>query len=179
MASDRYRHELEQLRGDQPPATAFTHDQGIGWSAYRLDKEFAQVEASIEMAELFGAEPGTRLLERRFVFHAHGVPQQLSVSSYPWDLVVGTPVADPANEPWPGGNTAQLFSLGLTVTGVRERVRARMPLHDETVVLRIPGGVPVLVVTRQTYAGDRVVEVASDIVPPGDRTELDYFIDLS
>jgi GntR family transcriptional regulator len=94
-------------------------------------------------------------------------------------MVAGTPVADPDNEPWPGGNTAQLFSLGVTITGVRERVRARMPLRDEIEALRIPGGVPVLTITRQTYAGERVVEVAVDIVIPADRAELDYWIDLT
>jgi GntR family transcriptional regulator len=33
--------------------------------------------------------------------------------------------------------------------------------------------------TRQTYAGERVVEVAHDIVIPADRVELDYYIDLT
>jgi GntR family transcriptional regulator len=39
--------------------------------------------------------------------------------------------------------------------------------------------VPVVTITRQTFAGERVVEVASDIVIPGDRVELDYWIDLA
>lgn len=86
---------------------------------------------------------------------------------------------DRGREPWPGGNTAQLHSLGITITGVRERVRARMPLLEEAKTLRIPGGVPVMAVTRQTYAGKRVVEVATEIVLPADRVELDYWIDLS
>src|SRR6266545_661396 len=94
------------------------------------------------------------------------------------EVPASAPVADPANEPWPGGNIAQLHSLGITVTKIRERVRARMPLADETQALRIPSGVPVLAITRQTYDGDRVVEVAVDIVLPADRTELVYDIDL-
>jgi GntR family transcriptional regulator len=179
LGSDRYRRELEQLQGDQPPETSFTRDQGIEWSAYRLDREFREVPASAATAELFGLDAGVPLLERRFVFHARGVAQQMSTSSYPLDLVAGTPVADPANEPWPGGNIAQLHSLGLTVTAIRERVRTRMPIRDEVDALRIPGGVPVLTLTRQTYVDDRVVEVATDIVIPGDRVELDYLIDLT
>ena len=179
LASDRYRRELDQLRGDQPAATAFTADRGISWSDYRLDKEFREVPASEATAELFGLEPGTPLLERRFVFHAQGVPQQMSTSCYPLDLVAGTPVADPENEPWPGGNTGQLHSLGLTITAIRERVRARMPMRDEVETLRIPGGVPVLALTRKTYVGQRVVEVATEIVIPGDRVELEYLIDLT
>lgn len=178
LASDRYRREIEQIPQGGPPETSFTRDQGIDWSAYQIDKEFREASASTAVAGLFGVEPGTLLLERQFVFRAHGVPQQMSTSCYPLDLVAGTPVADPANEPWPGGNIAQLHSLGITVTNIRERVRARMPAAEEFTVLRIPSGVPVLTITRQTYAGDRVVEVAVDIVLPADRTELEYDIPL-
>jgi GntR family transcriptional regulator len=35
-----------------------------------------------------------------------------------------------------------------------------------------------LPITRQTYADERVVEAAVDIVIPADRVELDYWIDL-
>ncbi|MGH3655571.1 MAG: GntR family transcriptional regulator [Micromonosporaceae bacterium] len=178
LGSERYRRELEQLDQSRPPETSFTADQAIDWSAYQLDRDYHEVVASQERAELFGAEPGAMLLERRFLFRANGVPQQMSISCYPLALVAGTPLADPANEPWPGGNTGQLHSLGITVTKIRERVRARMPTRDEIDALRIPSGVPVLTITRQTYAGERVVEIAVDIVLPADRTELEYDIDL-
>lgn len=178
LGSDRYRREIDQLDSTRPPETSFTRDQGIDWPAYQLDKQFREVPASAAVAELFDIEPGTMLLERQFLFRAHGVPQQMSTSCYPLDLVAGTPVADPANEPWPGGNIAQLHSLGITVTNIRERVRARMPVADEIDALRIPSGVPVITITRQTYAEGRVVEVAVDIVLPADRTELEYDIDL-
>jgi GntR family transcriptional regulator len=93
-------------------------------------------------------------------------------------MVAGTPVADPDNEPWPGGNTSQLYSLGHTITSIRERPRWRMPTPDETEALRLPGGVGVVLITRQTYVGDWVAEVAQ-IVMRADRTDLDYLIDLT
>lgn len=179
IGSERYRRELEQIVNGKPPATSFTADQGLAWQDYTLEREFREVPASSHLAELFDTEPGTMLLERRFVFYAHGVPQQMSYSYYPLDLVAGTPVADPANEPWPGGNTAQLHSIGVTITKIRERVRSRMPIQDEIDALRIPAGVPVLTITRQTYAGARIVEAAVDIIIPADRVELDYVIHLS
>ena len=175
LGADRYRYEATP----GTPGTSFTQDQQIEWSAYQLDRDFDEVPADVETAELFGIPPRTMLLRRRFLFRAHGVPQQLSASSYVLDAVQGTPVADPANEPWPGGNIAQLRTLGITVTGIRELVRSRMPTADEAGRLRIPAGVPVVTITRQTYAGDRVVEVARDIVIPADRVELDYWIDLT
>ncbi len=178
LASDRYRAELDQLVAGAAPGTSFTSTQGIGWADYRLDAEFREVPATAALAELFEVERGTMLLERRFVFHSAGQPQQMSVSYLLLAMVAGTRVADPANEPWPGGNTAQLFSLGVLITSIRERVRARMPLPDEQETLRMPSGVPVVAITRQTYAGDQVVEAAVDIVIPADRVELDYRIDL-
>jgi GntR family transcriptional regulator len=177
LAADRYRRERTPLEG-QEPTTSFTHEQGIGWSDYQLDKTFTEAPASSAVAELFGVEPGTRVLKRHFVFRSMGMPQQMSTSMLLLDMVAGTPVADPANEPWPGGSIAQLRSIGVDVTSVVERVRARMPMPDEAETLRIPGGVPVLTVVRLTYAGDRVMEVADTIVLPGDRTELEYRIDL-
>jgi hypothetical protein len=64
------------------------------------------------------------------------------------------------------------------LTAVEERLRARMPMRDEIEALNIPGGVPVLTITRRMFAGERVVEVAHDIVLPADRTELEYRIEL-
>ncbi|MFK3982457.1 GntR family transcriptional regulator [Micromonospora sp. NPDC050397] len=178
LGSERYRRELDQIRGDRPPETSFTVDQGVRWNEYRLDKAFSEVPADITTADQFGVPAGTMLLERRFVFHADGVAQQMSTSCLLLDMVAGTPVANPDNEPWPGGNTAQLHSLGVVITGIRERVRSRMPVADEVRTLHIPGGTPVMTLARQTYAGDRVVEVA-DIVIPADRVELGYWIDLT
>lgn len=161
-----------------PLATAFTADHGVDWSNYELDRAFTRVPAGREEATLFGVEPGVMLLRREFVFRTLGMAQQMSTSSYLLDLVDGTPVADPTNEPWPGGNLAQLRSLGIEATEIREIVRARMPNADETATLGIPTGVPVVVIGRQTFAAERVVEVA-EIVIPADRVELEYLVGLA
>lgn len=178
LSGDRYRTGAGQS-GEGERATSFTRDQGIDWSEYRLDRVFTEVPASAELAELLDVAEGTPILERRFTFHTADGPQQSSTSCYPLDLVAGTPVADPANEPWPGGTIAQLASLGVTVTRVTERVRSRMPMPDEIATLNIPAGVPVLTITRRMFAGDRPVEAAVDIVIPADRVELNYEIDLT
>ena len=179
LGPDRYRAETRQR--DERPAekeTAFTRDQGIGWADYGLDKDFSEVAADAKLAELLQVDAGTRLLRRRFVFRSHGIPQQISTSYLLLDMVAGTPVADPANEPWPGGNIAQLATLGVQVTQVRERVRTRMPTPDEARTLGIGDSIPALTITRVMLAGERPVEAAVDIVLPGDRVELDYVIDL-
>ncbi len=95
-------------------------------------------------------------------------------------LVGGTPVADSANEPSPGGNIAQLATLHKIVSRVEESVAARMPLPEEANALRIPPGVPVLMITHRMLAGsyrNEVVEVAK-ITIPADRIILDCTVDL-
>ena len=184
IASDRYQHEVRQITkgtvSPREPATSFTEDHHIGQDEYRLDKDFREIRANDELAGLFGISTGELLLERRFVFYAKDTPQQMSSSYLLFRLVGGTPIADPANEPWPGGNIAQLATLGVIISRVEESVAARMPLPDEAATLQIPTGVPVLTIARRMLAGpdrDSVVEVAN-IVIPADRIILDYTINL-
>jgi GntR family transcriptional regulator len=181
LGSDRYQREINQIGRAREPETSFTADRGITWSDYQLDKRFEELPAAEAVANLLGVPAGTPVLARRFVFLAAGVPEQMSTSYLPLSVVAGTPVADPANEPWPGGNIAQLATLGHIVSRVQESVQARMPTRDEAETLHIPAGAPVFAITRVMFTGpnrDRPIEVAADIVIPADRTVLEYVIDL-
>lgn len=173
MAADRYR----TVPG--APSTPYTRDQGIGWSEYRLDKRFERVEADAELANLFECEPGERLLARHFVFFDGDQPTQMSTSYVRRADVSGTPVADPINEPWPGGTRAQMASLGVTVSRITESFTAAMPTEEEAGTLRIGAGVPVLRYTRRHVADTgRIVEVAHPIVRRADTTVVDFVIEL-
>jgi len=173
MAADRYRST------PGAKSTPYTKDQGIGWSEYRLDKRFDRVQADAELAALFECEVGERLLARHFVFYDNDQPTQMSTSYVRWSDVGGTPVADPINEPWPGGTRAQLQTLGIRVTEITESFQAGMPTELEAATLRIGAGVPVLRYTRRHIADTgRVVEVAHPIVRRGDTTIVDFRIDL-
>ncbi|MGW1544594.1 GntR family transcriptional regulator [Streptomyces sp. NPDC002309] len=173
MAADRYR----STPGTK--STPYTRDQRIGWSEYRLDKRFERVQADAVLAALFDCEVGERLLARHFVFYDNDQPTQTSTSYVRWSDVAGTPVADPINEPWPGGTRAQLGSLGIRVAQVTESFTAAMPTEVEAATLGIGSGVPVLRYTRRHIADTgRVVEVAHPIVRRGDTTIVDFRIDL-
>lgn len=173
LTADRYRNTPDR------PSTPYTRDRGISWSQFRLDKRFERVRAAPDLAALFGCEPGEPLLARHYVFHDDDVPTQMSTSYLRWADVAGTPVADPANEPWPGGTRAQMASLGIRVTQVQESFMAGLPDEREAKTLRIGTGVPVLRFTRCHIAEDgRVVEVAHPIVRRGDCTVVDVVIDL-
>ena len=173
MLADRYRSRPSEQQ------TAFTRDHGIEWSEYRLDKKFERVKASAELAGLFEAEPGEELLARHFVFYANGEPTQMSISYVRWSDVGGTEVADPINEPWPGGTRAQLASLGIRVVRIEESLTVGMPTETEAATLRIGHAVPVIRFTRRHVADTgRIVEVAHPIVRCGDTTVVDYVIEL-
>lgn len=174
LAADRYR-----TAPGGPPQTAFTRDQGIGWSEYRLDKRFERVKAGAGLAALFEVEPGEMLLARHFVFYDSDQPTQMSTSYVRWSDVQGTPVADPINEPWPGGTRAQLATLGIEVARITEAFTVSMPSEAEAETLRIGAAVPVIRFTRRHIATDgRVVEVAHPIVRRGDATVVEFAIDL-
>jgi GntR family transcriptional regulator len=173
MTADRYR-STPGVR-----ATPFTKDQGIGWSEYRLDKRFEKVQADAELAALFECEVGEPLLARHFVFYDNDQPTQMSTSYARWSDVEGTPVADPINEPWPGGTRAQMASIGFHITRVMESFTTAMPTELEAATLRVGSGVPVLRYTRRHIADTgRIVEVAHPIVRRGDTTIVDFVIDL-
>ena len=172
------RNAADATQADAP-RTSFTEDHGIGWQDYQLTTRYTRVEADEELATLFGAEPGTALLRRHFVFYARGEPEQLSVNYLPLDLVDGTPVADPAHEPWPGGTVAQLASLGHPVSRIEESVSSRMPTDLESRTLHVAPGVPVFAILRRMISGGAVLEVCRHIVIPADRVALEYAIDLT
>ncbi|ASU83532.1 GntR family transcriptional regulator [Nocardiopsis gilva YIM 90087] len=178
LAMERYRADLAATPTPEQPQTSFTKDQNIPWSAYRLDRDYAQVDADDDLADMLGVEPGTALLRRHFVFYAAGQPSQISVNYLPWELVGGTPIADPEREPWPGGTLAQARHLGHPIVRVEESVTARMPTPDEAETLRMPSGVPVQAIRRRLIADDLVVEACREIVIPADQVVLDNAIDL-
>ncbi|MEV7012475.1 GntR family transcriptional regulator [Streptosporangium sp. NPDC051022] len=166
ISMDRYRADA----GPQTvPQTSFTRDAGVTWSEYRLDKAYRWITADPHLAALFAVDPGVGVLERRFVFYAKDFPSQMSRSCLLAADVEDTAVADPKSEPWPGGNIAQLRSLGIEVDEIAEETAVRMPDAEESMILNIGSGVPVFAITRRMLSRGRVVEVADPIVIPGDR----------
>lgn len=173
ISSARY---LVDAGSQETPRTSFTSDHGIRWDQYRLDKIYRWTETDDRLAGLFGVDVGVRVLERRFVFYADGEPTQLSRPYMLASDVEGTPIEDPANEPWPGGTIAQLRSIGIVVDDIKETVAGRMPSSEEVELLGIGSGVPVFSITRRMFSRGRVVEVADPIVVATNSHVLDYDI---
>ncbi len=175
LASSRYRADVAS--SPEHPQTSVTHDYGIPWDQHHPDVAITRESAGREVAELFGVPEGTPVVRRDLVFRVNGWPTHMSTSYYLAEMVDGTPVAGPESEPAPGGAIGHMASLGVTVAHVSETVESRMPTPREAEVLRMSAG-PVLAITRRMLAGERVVEVAREIVYPGDGVSLEYDIPL-
>lgn len=175
VASSRYRVDVESTA--DRPQTSVTHDYGISWGHHNPDVVITEEAASPDVADLFAVPAGTPLVRRDLTFRVDGWPTHMSTSYYLADMVAGTWVAGPESEPAPGGAIGHLASLGVRVTRVVEEVSSRMPTGRESEVLRMSSG-PVLAITRRMLAGDRVVEVAREIVYPGDGVRLVQEIEL-
>jgi GntR family transcriptional regulator len=172
VGSDRYARYHRQA--GLTPSQA---DAGKDPSRTHVIAEFTIMRATPEIAKRLDlpAPQSGEVQERSYRFFVDGEPTQFSKSYVPYELVAGTPVEDPRNEPWPGGTIGQMESMGVRVTEVTEELEARAPTAEEARLLRLPGGVPVIVVTRTMWAGDRPVETA-DIFMAADRLRLAYRI---
>ncbi|WP_307249429.1 GntR family transcriptional regulator [Catenuloplanes indicus] len=163
----RRRLSMQRYADPRPPEAGAT-----------IDREFDEVDAEGDVAAALQVQDGTLLLRRRMVQRLNHSPQKISTSYLLADMVAGTPLADPAYEPWEAWTIAQLADLGVKVTAVEESVLGRRPTAEEMQTLTLQGSDPVQSITRRMLAGDRPVEAAVDIVVPADRFFLDYRIDL-
>jgi GntR family transcriptional regulator len=130
-----------------------------------------------EVAEQLRAKPGDEAIETRYLFSAEGAPIQSSISWEPWSLIGGTAIEEPEGEGRVAGVVARMDSIGVRVTNVTEKVRARPATLDERHTLQIPSDAWVLQICRTHWAEDQAVETAL-IVVPGDRYELNYSIPI-
>lgn len=173
VSTDRYAQAQQAALGIGPFATPFTIDHAISHDEHRRDLRvrFEVAQANDEIAARLELEPSAQVLIEHLRFFAHGRPQQMSSSYLPYELVRGTAVEDPGNEPWPGGTQGQMAHLGIQVTHVDEYAHARPSRPEEREFLQLRRGRWVIAITRTHFATDRPVETC-DIVMPADTTEL-------
>lgn len=174
------RHQWEKDRAREPEPKrlqtgATEHDTGLTVNDLVFYASYREAKADGELAEAFGIPEGTLLLQRtyRTRYSAETAPFNLVTSYLVHDLVAGNPaLLDETKEPWPGGTMNQLFTIGIELGRIEERVTARPPTPEEAEELELPPGTAVVLLRKTSYdVNDRPVEI-SYVTVPGDRTEM-------
>ncbi|MEU7633427.1 GntR family transcriptional regulator [Nocardia sp. NPDC049220] len=177
---DSARYQWEKDRVHLPEvergATGSTErDTGVTVNDLQFSARYEIIESDERIAGVLEIPPGVRVLRRNYrtMLDHEGVPLNLSTSYLAYDLVAGNPnLLDDANEPWPGGTQHQLYTVGIEIDRIDETISTRPPTAAETEELDLSTGVSVFVVQKRTIdTTGRVVEF-SDVILPGDRTEL-------
>ncbi|MFB9968509.1 GntR family transcriptional regulator [Sinosporangium siamense] len=148
------------LRSQRPEATspleAEVQEQG-----FRRELELREVAltpAPPDIAEMLSVEPGEPLIVRRHLITIDGTPAQTADSYFPASQVAGSRIGRP--EVIPGGVHSELAAvLGRPLGNAVETLIARMPTPDETVMLQLPPGTPVVELVRVIRSEGSPVEV--------------------
>ncbi len=157
-------------------------EMGVEISNLGFKTTYQIVDADRELAEVFRLELGAPLLQRIFEYvnPSTGFREAWSVSHIPKVLVEGNPrLLDANNEPWPGGTQHQLFTVGIEIAHVTDRVTATMPSTADAQLWDLDGGVPMLKCRRISLDAEQRVVETSDAEYPADRTVLSFETPLS
>ncbi|MFF5229998.1 GntR family transcriptional regulator [Dactylosporangium sp. NPDC000521] len=184
--TERYQWEKDRalLPESKRRSTGATErDTGLTKDDLSFQAHYSVIEADEELAGVFKAPVGTRLLKRTYRTETgdDSAPIALSASYLPYEIVAANPkLLDAANEPWPGGTHHQLRTVGVEVDRIVDEVTARPPFPEEAEQLGIDAaGVSVISLRKISIdTSGRVVDVA-DVLLSGDRTQLVYTTQLN
>ncbi|WP_112133911.1 GntR family transcriptional regulator [Glycomyces dulcitolivorans] len=147
-------------------------DADTGKRARTVEVTVGEVEAPEVVAAEFSIAAGDPVLRRSRRFAVDERLVQLADSYYLVEMVRSTPVV--YTDTGPGGVYARLAEIGHAPVRFTERLRARMPLPTEVEALELPGGTPVVAITRAAFdSGERCVEVTEMVLDAG-AYELEY-----
>lgn len=163
LGPDRYARHHWQHTTVQAYADATSND-GVQQQGHQT-QEVNLVPATEPVAAALGIEPATLVYERARVMTREGSPTHTMTSYYRREDVEGTPLTDAApGIAGPRGGFQILTDQGLPPDNITEELQARMPTAEETLLLDLPSGEPVVEVRRTTRtADDRVIEYAEGI----------------
>lgn len=152
------------------------------WAAGILAQGMTPGEELLHVTEEPGEEPPIEVRKylrlggedlvvcRRRLRTVDGAPHQLSISWFPADIALGTPLMNPHRTAVPGGILA---SIGHAQRTGRDRFSSRMPLGQEREELHLVEGTTLLEFVRVGFdASGRPVRCMFTLCP-GDRTVIE------
>ena len=121
-----------------------------------------------------GVSPTSKSVVRRENWYfADAEPVQIGVTFIPWEIARGSVLAH-NDELGPGDLYARFEDRGYLITHTREEVTARMPTPEEVAGLRMPDGVPVLVLLHTGLDQHRQPFEVTEFTMRADYMGLDY-----
>ncbi|AXK86647.1 GntR family transcriptional regulator [Nocardia farcinica] len=179
---DSARHQWEKDRArsaetERRATGATERDTGLAIDDLQFTAWYDRVEADERLAAVFEIPVGTTLLQRNYrtKLRNEPAPLNLSTSYMVYDVAAANPeLVDDTNEPWPGGTHHQLYTLGIEVDRVVETVSTRPPTTAEVEELDITPTVSVFVVRKRMIDTSGHTVEYSDVILPGDRTEMTF-----
>lgn len=134
--------------------------------------------ASSTIAERLRINEGDEVSVARYVWLVEEFPIQVSYQWEPLSITRGTPIEVPVDEtPGNPGVIERFDSIGWNVDRVDEETRARMPTSEESDLLRLGAGIPVVEIRRSHFVKSTPIETAL-IVIRGDRMVITSSYDV-
>ncbi|MEU9044548.1 MULTISPECIES: GntR family transcriptional regulator [unclassified Kitasatospora] len=130
--------------------------------------------AEPQIAEWLRIMPGDEVVRRARVRWVDNEPYQLSTSYFPGTIARGTLLDGDREVSVPGG---VLRHIGYPQTSIRDEISTRMPSPEETEILQLPVGTPVIQHVRIGHGTESPVRVMVTIAP-GDRHLLVYEMEV-
>jgi len=134
--------------------------------------DVALVQASHEVAQRLGVEPGEIVVARRRVRSIDGEPFNINDTFYPLAVVQGSEIMSPADVA--RGCNQVLAEIGYPQARALDEIYVRMPTPDETHRLALEPGTPVAVHVCTGYTANGVPTRCTVNVLPGDRHVIVY-----
>lgn len=176
--TERYQWEKDRARlseAERKITGATEYDTGLELPDLDFHASYDTIPATAYLAQKFGVPEGTRLLQRDYWTSSRKENSPLNVvrSYLIYDVAAANPdLLNQDNEPWPGGTQSQLFTIGIEVNRIVDEITARPPLPEEAETLAIEPGVSVLILHKTSMDAHGAVVEYSEVVMPGDRTEI-------
>ncbi|MPZ66867.1 MAG: UTRA domain-containing protein [Pseudonocardiaceae bacterium] len=131
-------------------------------------------QAEPEIAHRLRCATGVNVMRTDYMSYANDDPMMVVHSYEPLSITRGTVIERPEEGPYMGAGLIERFTaIGLRPTAVVERVRCRMPRPSETDALHLRPGTPLVIISRFTYHGERVLETA-DILLDSHHYDIEY-----
>ena len=147
LGPDRYANPLLREQNLTPFAAEATMQ---GRAPLVECRAVSRQQAPRDVAAMLSLDLGDVVVLRENRYLADGEPVQLGNTYLPTSVVGTSALATDLNL-GPGGTFAALERLGYRTARIREQVTTRFPTRDEAEALKLPPGVPVIVLLHVSF----------------------------